>query len=45
MTSISILAAASMRWSREGLENLLSLHAAVMSGTFEVLWPRICHTA
>jgi hypothetical protein len=31
-----------MRWSRAGLENMLPLRAALMSGTFDQLWPRIC---
>jgi hypothetical protein len=36
------LSAAGMHWSRTGLENMLPLRAAVMSGTFDLLWPRIC---
>jgi len=36
------LSAAGMRWSRPGLENMLPLRAAVMSGTFDLLWPKIC---
>jgi hypothetical protein len=39
------LTAAGMRWSRPGLENMLPLRAAVMSGTFDLLWPRICPVA
>lgn len=35
------LSAAGMRWSRPGLENMLPLRAALMSGTFDLLWPRI----
>lgn len=31
-----------MRWSRQGLENLLPLRTAVMSDTFHLLWHRIC---
>jgi hypothetical protein len=36
------LCAPGMRWSRAGLENMLPLRAALMSGTFDQLWPRIC---
>jgi hypothetical protein len=36
------VSAAGMRWSRRGLENMLPLRAALMSGTFESLWERIC---
>jgi hypothetical protein len=36
------LSAAGMRWSRAGLENMLPLRAAVMSNTFNLLWPHIC---
>lgn len=36
------VSAAGMRWSRTGLENMLPLRAAVMSGTFDSLWARIC---
>jgi len=36
------LCALGMRWSRAGLENMLPLRAALMSGTFDQLWPRIC---
>ena len=36
------LAAQGMRWSRPDLENMLPLRAAVMSGTFDLLWPVIC---
>lgn len=35
------VSAAGMRWSRAGLDNLLPLRAAVMSGTFDRLWPKI----
>jgi hypothetical protein len=36
------VSAAGMRWSRQGLQNMLPLRAALMSGTFESLWERIC---
>jgi hypothetical protein len=36
------LAAAGMRWSRTGLENMLPLRAALMSDSFDLLWPKIC---
>jgi hypothetical protein len=36
------LSAAGMRWSRTGLDNMLPLRAAVMSGTFDLMWPKIC---
>jgi len=39
------LCGAGMRWSRSGLENILPLRAAVMSETFDLLWPRICPRA
>lgn len=35
------VAAAGMRWSRQGLENLLPLRAATMSGTFDAFWTAI----
>lgn len=35
------VAAAGMRWSRQGLENLLPLRAATMSGTFDTFWTAI----
>lgn len=36
------VSAAGMRWSRTGLDNLLPLRAAVMSDSFDLLWPAIC---
>ena len=35
------VSAAGMRWSREGLENLLPLRAALMSGSFDAFWQQI----
>jgi hypothetical protein len=35
------VSAAGMRWSRPGLENILPLRAALMSGTFDALWQHI----
>jgi len=31
-----------MGWSREDLDNTLPLRAAVMRGTFDLLWPKNC---
>ena len=30
-----------MRWSREGIERLIPIRAAIMSGQFDALWPTI----
>ena len=35
------VSAAGMRWSRTGLENMLPLRAATMSGTFDTFWRSI----
>lgn len=34
--------AAGMRWSRNGLQNMLPLRAAAMSNTFDHLWGKLC---
>lgn len=36
------LSAAGMRWSRNGLQNMLPLRAAVMSHSFDHLWSKLC---
>lgn len=35
------VSAAGMRWSRQGLENILPLRAALMSGSFDAFWHQI----
>ena len=35
------VSAAGMRWSRQGLENILPLRTALMSGSFDAFWLQI----
>jgi hypothetical protein len=34
-----------MRWSREGIERLIPVRSAIMSGQFDALWPDVYHNS